>query len=157
MIVFRVFTHGSGLKPTLMTLYILVLHTKRIKAKKYESGGLRGVGNPLLARLSLHPPLPWITKKVRGHWLACLRKPCFQTFRKELGEGRSLAKKNYKFSSQSEKIVPFKQLNYCTINPNILSLARNVPVQHGGQLKTQSGKYNTNYNSNTWTVRRRLF
>lgn len=50
-----------------------------------------------------------------------------------MGEGISLAKKKKKISSQSEReFVPFKQINYCTLNPNILSLARNIPVQHPG-------------------------
>lgn len=37
--------------------------------------------------MSVTPPLVWKKEKVRGHELARLRKPCFKTFRKEMGEG----------------------------------------------------------------------
>lgn len=64
-------------------------------------------------RGSLSTPPPFKSqKKVRGHWLACLKKPCFQTFRKEMGEGRSLAKKKiYKKIQQSiRKICTFRTI-----------------------------------------------
>lgn len=61
MIVFRVYTHRSGLKPSLLTFYILVLHTKRIKAKIGERR-LKGSLSPPYWRGSLCIP-PLITKK----------------------------------------------------------------------------------------------
>lgn len=86
-------------------------------------------------------PPPLITKKVRGHWLACLRKPCFQTFRKEVGEGGDVLLKKQKNPKENHQSIwkgkkkKKKKKKYLLtikllyINPNILSTATNILVQ----------------------------
>lgn len=62
----------------------------------------------------------------------------FSNLKEGNGGGGHVRLKKIKISSRSEKICTFffffKQLNYCTLDPNILSLARNIPVQHPEDL-----------------------
>lgn len=155
MIVFRVFTH-TGQAWNLVCWHCFTFWfciQRELKQKIGESGGLRGVCHPLYWRGSLRNPPPLITKKVRGHWLACLRKPCFQTFKEgNGGRGRSLAKKNKNQQSIWKNLYLFfffKQLNYCTLNPNILSMARKHPgATSGGFTLDPSGEKQKNKKTN---------
>lgn len=73
----------------------------------------------------------------------------FSNLKEGNGGGGHVRLKKIKISSRSEKICTFffssfKQLNYCTLDPNILSLARNIPVQHPEDLhQTHPANNNT--------------
>lgn len=92
----------TGLKTSLADVNVLVLHTKRIKAKNRRVESVTPY-----CRGSLHPPSNH--KKGQRSLASGLRKPCFQTFKKGMGEGTHLGgEKKTRVSSQCETT--------CTLN-----------------------------------------
>lgn len=148
MIVFQdIYTHRSGLKPCLLTFTFWFCVQRELKQKQ-ESGGLSGVCHSLLARLSSHPPSNHKKRsEVSGQHAS--GNPVFKPLGRKWGRGHIWLKNKIQISSQSEKNCTFSIMKLLYINPNILSLARNIPVQHQNSHQIHLAKNNTFYFLNT--------